>query len=640
MAVRIGEIFNNRYRVEELIGRGGMAEVYKVWDADRADTLAMKVLREDLAQDKVFLRRFEREAQTLAKLQHRSVVRFYGLERDDLLVFLLLEYIEGTSLREEIFRATAPSNMQRVLEVLRPVCAAMHYAHQMGIVHCDLKPGNILIDRHGEILVTDFGIARMVDAATSTMVGIGTPAYMAPELIKGEDPTPQTDTYALGVILYEMLTGGERPFTGERAETTGSTAEKIRWEQMKLAPKLLTDYNPALSPAVQEVVMRCLAKLPTHRYDDIQEVYTELYNMIGRGKALRTLPEIKIDEPISQAHIEKEQLDIYKTVESVETLQDHTTDQREVKKKSTVKQTIKVLPLFTHLQTRQDPIYDFDIQKNKIVISSEKYITVQDLISQELYKNIIVNGFYDQIRFFPFDEMILLRMLDDISLIKVVDGKIIRKLENTSVYSIRGFEISSNGMYCAALLDKDLIICWDLQDSVGQERFSGFIYSIDSVHIKIIPKRDLLIVVTDLDVLKILSLPTLESKNSISENICSGVKDVICSPQGSFFAIWNNRASLQIRKMNDPESTISVENLTSPIVTAAFLPDEKFLLTVDKEGVITLLEVQTLNVIRQQASELGEIDKVLISDNGQYMVTLCKGERLDYWKLNWQGGLS
>lgn len=623
----------SRYQVQSLIGRGGMAEVYKVWDEVRADTLAMKVLREDLAQDKIFLRRFEREAQTLAKLQHRSIVRFYGLERDDLLVFLLMDYIEGTSLREEIFRANSPFFVGKVLEVLRPVCAAMHYAHQMGIVHCDLKPGNILIDRHGECLVTDFGIARMVDAATSTMVGIGTPAYMAPELIMGQDPTPQTDVYALGVILYEMLSGGERPFTGERAEMTGSTAEKIRWEQLKLAPNPLKQFNQKLSNEIIVIILRCLEKLPARRYDDIQAVYTELYSIAGEEEITRALTEVKMNESISQVYIDKERLWINKVMESAEAPQDYRMDYTKKKNNFNVEQSEKDLPFLTHLQTQKGPIYDFDIQKSKIVISSEESIMLQDLVSQELYKNIIVNGFYDQVRFFPFDEMILVRMLDDISLMKVVDGKVVRKLE-PSVYSIREFEISSDGMYCVALLDKDLILCWDLKDSTGQEHFSGFIYSINSVHTKIVPKKDLLILVTDLDVFKILSLPSLEVINSVSVNDFSGVKDVACSPQGKFFVIWNNRSFLQIRKVNDPENTISVKKLTSSINTAAFLPDEKSLLAVDKEGVISLLEVQTLNVIRQQASGIEGVDKILISGDGQYLVTLCKDQRLDYWKWN------
>jgi serine/threonine-protein kinase len=196
----------------------------------------MKLLREDLAEDKAFLRRFKREGQTLAKLQHPSIVRFYRLEQDGELAFILMDFVEGDSLRREIFRALEPFPMERVLEIMRPVCSALHYAHEMGMVHCDMKPGNVMLQSNGVAFVSDFGIARMADASTATMVGMATPAHIAPELVRGENPTPQTDVYSLGVMLFEMLTGGERPFTGEEAETTGSTAERVRWEQEHREP--------------------------------------------------------------------------------------------------------------------------------------------------------------------------------------------------------------------------------------------------------------------------------------------------------------------------------------------------------------------------------------------------------------------
>ena len=261
MADLTGQTLLNRYQVLELIGRGGMAEVYKVWDKKRAVHLALKLLREDLAQDRVFLRRFQREAQTLAKLQHPNIVRFYGFEQDGRQSFLLMDYVEGDSLRSEIFNLDGRSmTLDRVWEIVRAVCSALHYAHEMGLVHCDLKPGNVMLHRNGTILVADFGIARMTDAATATMVGAGTPAYMAPEQIKGADPTPQTDIYALGVVLFEMLTSGEQPFTGEKATETGSTGEKVRWEQLNLQSPSMRRWNPDIAPELEAVVQRCLAE--------------------------------------------------------------------------------------------------------------------------------------------------------------------------------------------------------------------------------------------------------------------------------------------------------------------------------------------------------------------------------------------
>jgi serine/threonine-protein kinase len=274
MANLIGQTLKQRYEVIESLGRGGMAEVFKVWDNQRAVHLAMKVLRQDIAQDPIFLRRFQREAKALSSLQHPNIVRFFGLDREDLISFLLMEYVEGVSLQAEILRNNdAPLQNNRVMEILQPICSALHYAHQQGITHCDLKPGNILIDYNGRVLLTDFGIARTLDAATATMAGIGTPAYMAPELVRGEEATPQTDVYALGVVLYEMLTGGERPFTGEGASITGTTAEKVRWEQVKAAPTPPSHYNPKILPDWERVVLRCLEKGKHQRFAGPMDVF-------------------------------------------------------------------------------------------------------------------------------------------------------------------------------------------------------------------------------------------------------------------------------------------------------------------------------------------------------------------------------
>ena len=262
----IGKVLKGRYRVDEVLGHGGMADVYKVYDLQRGVYLAMKVLREDLSEDRVFLRRFQREAQNLAKLQHPNIVRFYGLEQEGPLAFILMDYIEGRTLRRVIFDANGPLPNQQILDILRPVCSALNYAHQQSIVHCDLKSANIMIDKSGKVYLTDFGIARMTDMSTSTMVGIGTPAYMAPELIKGLDPTPQSDIYSLGIVLYEMLSGGERPFTGEHAKTTGTNAEKLRWEHLHEEPLPPSHHNSEISLSMDSIVLRCLAKESEQRY--------------------------------------------------------------------------------------------------------------------------------------------------------------------------------------------------------------------------------------------------------------------------------------------------------------------------------------------------------------------------------------
>jgi len=266
MNTLIGRILADRYSVIEAIGRGGMAEVYKVWDQQRMTHLAMKLLTEELALDRVFLRRFKREANNLAKLQHPGIVRIYGMEQDGRLAFMLLDYIEGETLKHKIFDAQGPMHLEEIRRVMSGVCSALQFAHSEGVIHCDIKPSNIMFTQHDQVVLSDFGIARLSDAATATMIGMGTPAYMAPEQISGLEPTPQTDIYALGIVLFEMLTGGERPFTGEQAQTTGSTSEKVRWEQINLPPPSPRCWNPEISEELEAVVLKCLAKDPTERY--------------------------------------------------------------------------------------------------------------------------------------------------------------------------------------------------------------------------------------------------------------------------------------------------------------------------------------------------------------------------------------
>jgi len=277
----VGRTIAGRYQVKQFIGRGGMADVYKVWDTQRAADLAMKVLHDDLAEDQVFLRRFRREAQTLAKLKHPNIVRFYELGQDGDLVFMIMEFVDGITLGKATSRINKPFTPAQVLGVIQPVCAALHFAHNISLIHCDIKPANIMIDQTGRVLLTDFGIARMTEgAATATMVGAGTPAYMSPEQVAGAEPTPQADIYSLGVVLYYLFTGGQRPFTGERATTTGTIADKLRWEQRNLEPPSPSTYNPGISPELEAVILRCLAKNPRKRYGTVDELLNDLQNAI------------------------------------------------------------------------------------------------------------------------------------------------------------------------------------------------------------------------------------------------------------------------------------------------------------------------------------------------------------------------
>lgn len=295
MANLVGKTISGRYRVDEFIGKGGMAEVYKVWDKKRTVFLAMKVLHDDLAEDLVFIRRFSCEAETLSTLQHPHIVRFYGLEQDGDLTFILMDFVDGISLRKEIYNLRNPFSLERILQIMKPICSALHYAHEMGRVHCDIKPANIMLKSNGDILVADFGIARIMEGATTmTMVGAGTPAYMAPEQVQGKKPTPQTDVYALGILLYEMVSGGERPFTGEYADIEGNTSEKVRWEQVHLKPKSPREFNVSLPVTLEQVIMKSLAKSPDKRFASVLDLLSALGS--GTNEMLTANTDVPIPE--------------------------------------------------------------------------------------------------------------------------------------------------------------------------------------------------------------------------------------------------------------------------------------------------------------------------------------------------------
>ncbi len=265
--LQAGDVLAGRYRIDSRVGQGGMAEVYRVWDVKRSVYLALKLLPPDLAQDSTFLHRFQKEARVLEVLQHPNIVRYYGLEQDDVLAFMLMDFIDGATLRTEIFRRKAPFSMEAIQQFFQPICAALYFAHNQGVVHCDMKPANVLIDRSGRVYVSDFGIARLTESATVTFSTPGTPAYMSPEQCRAtEELDGRTDVYALGVMLFELATGGERPFAGDTKATTGSAGERIRWQHLNEPPPSPRQFNPSLSPALEQIILRCLAKSPRERY--------------------------------------------------------------------------------------------------------------------------------------------------------------------------------------------------------------------------------------------------------------------------------------------------------------------------------------------------------------------------------------
>ena len=253
-------ILGNRYELVELVGSGGMADVYKAHDKLLDRTVAVKVLHAQFASDAEFVARFQREAQGAAKMSHPNIVNIYDVGQEGKYHYIVMEYISGQTLKEEL-DAGGRLPVATALAIARQIAEALFHAHKNGLVHCDVKPHNILVMEDGRIKVADFGIARAVSSVTTTYTGniVGSVHYFSPEQAKGSSITPKSDVYSLGVVLYEMLTG-ELPFTGE-------TPVGIALKHLQEAPPAVSDVDASIPPFVEALVSELMAKDPNRRPD-------------------------------------------------------------------------------------------------------------------------------------------------------------------------------------------------------------------------------------------------------------------------------------------------------------------------------------------------------------------------------------
>lgn len=260
-----GKTLCNRYFLRKKVGGGGMAETYLAWDQFRTAAIAVKILRRDLANSPRFFQLFANEAELLRKLEHPHIVRLYEFDKEGDIVFIVMDFIEGTDLRQMILNRKGPLSLADVSRMLMSVTSALNYAHQNKVYHCDIKPHNILIDKDHRYYLSDFGVARFA----GERMGGGTPPYMAPELFFHGDVDARTDIYSLGMTLYEMLSGGKLPFRGDSPLSQGTTPrDRIGWEHMYLRPPPLRGYNMQVPPAVEDVIFTALSKDPASRYEN------------------------------------------------------------------------------------------------------------------------------------------------------------------------------------------------------------------------------------------------------------------------------------------------------------------------------------------------------------------------------------
>jgi eukaryotic-like serine/threonine-protein kinase len=262
-------ILNGRYKLLQRIGSGGMSLVYKAQDLMLGRLVAVKVMHESLTDDEGFLQRFQQEAHAVANLTHPNIVTVHDIGQDEdghgqRRHYIVMEHVEGRTLKQ-IIREVYGQNgryfpLNRALDLTIQICAGIGYAHRANLVHCDVKPQNVLVTHDDRVKVADFGIARAISQATSHQPQQvwGTPQYFAPEQAAGEAPTPSSDVYAIGVILFELLSG-QLPFTAE-----SHTALALKHLQEE--PPLISQYNPTVPRQIEQIIKKVMAKEPAGRY--------------------------------------------------------------------------------------------------------------------------------------------------------------------------------------------------------------------------------------------------------------------------------------------------------------------------------------------------------------------------------------
>ena len=263
------KIIGNRYQILDSIGTGGMAEVYKAFDTFLNREVAVKILRAQYTDDEGFVSRFRQEAQSAARLIHPNIVNVYDVGRDDDSYYIIMEYVKGKTLKELISEVGALDPMTAVI-ITHGIASALKHAHSRGIIHCDIKPHNILLDENNNPKVADFGIARAITTATMTYTAsvVGSVHYLSPEQVRGEKISAQSDLYSLGILLFEMLTGC-LPYT---AETPVAVALMHVRERMPL----VREVNSEVPAVLEKVVAKALAKDKEERYASADEFLQDL----------------------------------------------------------------------------------------------------------------------------------------------------------------------------------------------------------------------------------------------------------------------------------------------------------------------------------------------------------------------------
>ncbi|MBQ4251826.1 MAG: serine/threonine protein kinase, partial [Erysipelotrichaceae bacterium] len=285
------EMIGDRYVISRLIGEGGMADVYLAVDSVLKRQVAIKVLRGELNNDPVNLRRFQREASAITNLSHPNIVEVYDVGEDHQRNYIVMEYVPGKTLKK-LIKARGALHPDEAINIMKQLVSATAHAHRNGIIHRDIKSQNVLIKDDGTVKLSDFGIAFTKDSQqlTQTDTVMGSVHYLAPELANGKPVTIQGDIYSLGIVFYEMLTG-DVPFHGE-------TAVEVAIKHMHEKIPSVRAFNPTLPQSVENIIIRATAKAPKDRYESADQMYDDLVTCLDLSRINE--PKLIIDNKPQQ----------------------------------------------------------------------------------------------------------------------------------------------------------------------------------------------------------------------------------------------------------------------------------------------------------------------------------------------------
>ena len=301
-----GQKINDRYEIIRSIGEGGMANVYLGYDTILDRNVAIKVLRGDLSNDEKFVRRFQREALSASSLAHPNIVEVYDVGEDNGLYYIVMEYIEGKTLKQ-LLKKRGTLTLSEAIDIMLQLTDGMAHAHDSYIIHRDLKPQNIMIKDDGQIKITDFGIAMALNSTqlTQTNSVMGSVHYLPPEQASGKGCTIKSDIYSMGIIFYELLSGS-LPFRGDNAV-------EIALKHMRDPLPSLREDNPAIPQSIENIIRKATAKNPKNRYEDARSMHEDL---------LTALDDDRMDEPVYQYKYPEHETDNTKRIKKLENIEE------------------------------------------------------------------------------------------------------------------------------------------------------------------------------------------------------------------------------------------------------------------------------------------------------------------------------